>query len=142
MKFELVQQLADVLARTSVCEIEYSEQGDRFHLTRFSQQEASIGKPAAIHQSRLSRVDDVQPHTIVASIGGVFYRSPSPGEPPFVLEGDSLQEGQTVGVVEAMKTLIAIEADQPGVVQRILIEDGTTVTAGTAIFEVKPGVSA
>ncbi|WP_228122301.1 acetyl-CoA carboxylase biotin carboxyl carrier protein [Saccharothrix syringae] len=69
---------------------------------------------------------------------GVFYRAPQPGAPPFVAEGDRVRPGQQVGIVEAMKLMIPVEADRAGLVARALAADGETVEYGTRLFELAP----
>jgi acetyl-CoA carboxylase biotin carboxyl carrier protein len=66
-------------------------------------------------------------HPIKAPLVGTFYRSSQPGAPPFVSEGDTVDAGQTVGIVEAMKLMNQVQADQGGKVSKILAEDGDWV---------------
>ena len=66
-------------------------------------------------------------HPIVAPLVGTFYRSSAPGTKPFVEEGDVVDEGQTVAIVEAMKLMNQVQADQGGKVSQILVEDGQWV---------------
>jgi len=58
---------------------------------------------------------------------GTFYRSPSPGSPPFVEAGRQVEVGDVICIVEAMKMMNQIEADRAGVVETILVEDGEPV---------------
>jgi len=66
-------------------------------------------------------------HPIVAPLVGTFYRASGPGAKPFVEEGDVVDEGQTVGIVEAMKLMNQVKADQSGKVAEILCSDGDWV---------------
>jgi acetyl-CoA carboxylase biotin carboxyl carrier protein len=66
-------------------------------------------------------------HPIKAPLVGTFYRAPQPGAPPFVNEGDTVDEGQVVAIVEAMKLMNQVLADQPGKVAEILAEEGAWV---------------
>jgi acetyl-CoA carboxylase biotin carboxyl carrier protein len=66
-------------------------------------------------------------HPIKAPLVGTFYRAPQPGAPPFVNEGDTVDEGQVVAIVEAMKLMNQVQADQAGKVSEILVEDGSWV---------------
>ena len=66
-------------------------------------------------------------HPIVAPLVGTFYRSSAPGAKPFVEEGDVVDEGQTVAIVEAMKLMNQVKADQAGKVSQILCPDGDWV---------------
>jgi acetyl-CoA carboxylase biotin carboxyl carrier protein len=64
---------------------------------------------------------------ITAPLVGTFYRAPGPGEAPFVEVGDVVEEGQQVGIVEAMKLMNPVEATQSGTVAELLVEDGEMV---------------
>lgn len=71
-------------------------------------------------------------------MAGTFYRCPGPGEPPFVKVGDKVQKGQVVCIVEAMKLMNEIEADQSGTITEVLIEDGKPVSLDTPLFVIVP----
>lgn len=77
-------------------------------------------------------------HSVASPLAGVFYRSPSPQSPPFVKDGDSVQLGQVLCIVEAMKVMNEIRADRPCVIRKILVENGKAVTAGQNLFLVDP----
>jgi acetyl-CoA carboxylase biotin carboxyl carrier protein len=66
-------------------------------------------------------------HPIKAPLVGTFYRASQPGAQPFVQEGDTVDEGQVVAIVEAMKLMNQVQADQAGKVSEILVEDGQWV---------------
>ncbi|XP_021285969.1 biotin carboxyl carrier protein of acetyl-CoA carboxylase, chloroplastic-like [Herrania umbratica] len=71
-------------------------------------------------------------------MAGTFYRSPAPGAPPFVKVGDKVQKGQVVCIIEAMKLMNEIEADQSGTIVEILAEDGKPVSVDTPLFVIEP----
>ncbi|KAI5316325.1 hypothetical protein PRUPE_7G000300 [Prunus persica] len=71
-------------------------------------------------------------------MAGTFYRSPAPGEPPLVKVGDKIQKGQVLCIIEAMKLMNEIEADQSGTVVEILVEDGKPVSVDTPLFVIQP----
>ncbi|MDN5917472.1 MAG: acetyl-CoA carboxylase biotin carboxyl carrier protein subunit [Pseudonocardia sp.] len=73
-------------------------------------------------------------HRLTAPTVGVFYRSPEPGAPPFVAVGDHVQPGQQVGIVEAMKLMIPVEADRGGPVLELLCGDGESVEFGQPLM--------
>jgi acetyl-CoA carboxylase biotin carboxyl carrier protein len=68
---------------------------------------------------------------------GTFYRAGSPGEKPFVSVGDSVDEGTTVCIIEAMKVMNEIKAEARGTIARVLAEDGKPVQYGQPLFELK-----
>lgn len=71
-------------------------------------------------------------------MAGTFYRSPAPGAPPFVKVGDRVQKGQPVCIVEAMKLMNEIEADQSGIITEILAEDAKPVSVDTPLLVIHP----
>jgi acetyl-CoA carboxylase biotin carboxyl carrier protein len=73
-------------------------------------------------------------HTLTAPTVGVFYRSAEPGKAPFVDTGDLVAPGQQVGIVEAMKLMIPVEADRGGRVAEVLCADATAVEFGAPLF--------
>ncbi|KAK8670226.1 hypothetical protein V6N13_104985 [Hibiscus sabdariffa] len=71
-------------------------------------------------------------------MAGTFYRSPAPSEPPFVKVGDKVQKGQVLCIIEAMKLMNEIEADQSGTIVEIIAEDGKPVSVDTPLFVIEP----
>ena len=77
-------------------------------------------------------------HTITSPIVGTFYEAPSPGSPPFVKPGDTVEAGQVLCIIEAMKLMNEIEAEFPGKIVKILVENGQPVEFGEPLFVVEP----
>lgn len=73
-------------------------------------------------------------HPIAAPLVGTFYRASGPGEEPFVQVGDVVTAGQQVAIVEAMKLMNAVEAERPGTVTAVLVEDGEMVEFGQPLL--------
>ncbi len=71
-----------------------------------------------------------------APISGTFYRSPAPGEAPFVNEGDAVARGDVLCIIESMKMMNRIEAELTGTVAEILLDNGRAMEAGTALFRI------
>lgn len=78
-------------------------------------------------------------HIVRSPIVGTFYESPSPGSPPFVKEGDKLEVGQVLCIVEAMKLMNEIECDIAGELVRKLVANGQPIEYGQDLFAVRPG---
>ena len=83
--------------------------------------------PAAEPEAVPSQDAEAGGPRITAPLVGTFYRSPGPGEAPFVEVGDVVAEGQQVGIVEAMKLMNPVEAAHSGTVAELLVEDGEMV---------------
>nr|AFK33449.1 unknown [Lotus japonicus] len=71
-------------------------------------------------------------------MAGTFYRSPAPGEPAFVKVGDKVKKGHVLCIIEAMKLMNEIEADQSGTVVDVIAEDGKSVSVDTPLFVIEP----
>jgi acetyl-CoA carboxylase biotin carboxyl carrier protein len=75
---------------------------------------------------------------VTAPMVGTFYRAPSPDAPPFVAEGDQVDAGQTVCIIEAMKLFNEIQSEVRGRVARVLVENGTPVEYGQPLLLIDP----
>ena len=73
--------------------------------------------------------------TIKSPMPGTFYRRPDPESDPFVNEGDAVSAGDTVGVVEVMKSFHEIKAEESGTISKILVDDEDAVAAGQDLVE-------
>ena len=69
---------------------------------------------------------------------GMFYRGPSPSEPPYVEEGDLVYEGQAIGLIEAMKVFNEVPSPMTGIVRRIVAQNATLVQQGDALMLLEP----
>ena len=81
-------------------------------------------------------------HYIRAPVVGTFYHAPGPDSRPFVTEGDDIEAGAQIGIVEAMKLMNAIESDAAGRVTRILVPDGTPVEYDQPLVALLPAGTA
>ncbi len=146
----LVRQLADILNDTSLTEIEVERGELRIRVAReivaapvvqygAAPQAAYAPAPAAAPAAPLSMPSD--PATIVAMSGetvkspmvGTVYLQASPEAPQFAKVGDKVKKGQTLLIVEAMKTMNPIQSPRDGVVQEILVGDAQPVEFGEAL---------
>ncbi|WP_040610341.1 acetyl-CoA carboxylase biotin carboxyl carrier protein [Oceaniovalibus guishaninsula] len=94
--------------------------------------------PAAAARPRPATEDPAAlPGAVTSPMVGTAYMSPEPGAPAFVKPGDTVAEGQTLMIVEAMKTMNHIPAPRAGTVRRILIEDGAPVEFGAPLMIVE-----
>ena len=146
----LVRQLADILNDTSLTEIEVERGELRIRVAReitaapvmqyaAAPQAYAPAPAAAAAAAPLSMPSD--PATIVAKAGetvkspmvGTVYLQASPEAAPFIKAGDKVKQGQTLLIVEAMKTMNPIQAPRDGVVSEILVGDGQPVEFGEAL---------
>ncbi|NUU32979.1 biotin carboxyl carrier domain-containing protein [Arthrobacter sp. UKPF54-2] len=76
---------------------------------------------------------------IVSPLPGVFYRKPGPGKPPFANEGDTIEVGQTVGIIEIMKQFTEIQSDVAGTLESFKVNEGEMVNPGDTIIVIREG---
>ena len=136
---QLIRDLAGILDDTNLTEIEV-ESGD--FRVRVSRQAAAAAQafsmPAIAPQAAVTAVQpvaavpiaDTSKNAVPSPMVGTAYRSPAPGTDPFIQVGQSVREGQTLLIIEAMKTMNQIPSPRAGTVSAILIEDGQPVEYG------------
>jgi acetyl-CoA carboxylase biotin carboxyl carrier protein len=136
---DIIRELADLLSETGLTEIEIEREGLRVRIARGAAPAAApapapaAAQPAAgpAESDRGARSDPAShPGTVTSPMVGTAYRAPEPGAVPFVEIGSEVGEGQTVMIVEAMKTMNHIPASRAGRVSAILVEDGQPVEFG------------
>lgn len=133
----LLDRLVALLHDSGLREIDY-EEGD-IHIRLVKDDDGKV-RPNRTVAPAAAMPEPAMPgeHTIVAGLTGTFYRASSPDTPPFVEIGDRVEEGQTVGLLEAMKMLNPVEADRAGIVIAIAVENGALVTRGAALIRLAP----
>ena len=77
-------------------------------------------------------------HIVKSPIVGTFYESPSPGSPPFVKPGDTVEAGQVLCIIEAMKLMNEIESDMAGEIVKKLVSNSQPVEYGQPLFAIRP----
>jgi len=139
---ELVRKLAALLEETGLTEIEYASGDQRVRVARggivtsvpgipaHSVADTETTSPAA---STAEAGEAAHPGAVTAPMVGVAYLAPEPGAEHFIKLGDTVSEGQTLLLIEAMKTFNPIRAPQAGIVRQILIADSSPVEYGEAL---------
>jgi acetyl-CoA carboxylase biotin carboxyl carrier protein len=82
--------------------------------------------------------DEAGLHVIQSPIVGTFYEAPSPGSPPFVKAGDTVENGQVLCIIEAMKLMNEIESDMAGEIVKRFVNNGQPVEYGQKLFAIRP----
>jgi len=152
MDIRKVKKLIELLEESGIAEIEINEGEESVRISRYPpnapmapmQQFAApavvpvVAAPTAAEPEGTS--DDspaISGHTIDSPMVGTFYTSASPGAPVFCKVGDTVSEGETVCIIEAMKILNQIEADKSGVVKAILVENASPVEFGQPLIVIE-----
>ena len=134
---DLVRALAALLEETGLSEIEYAEGEKRIRVARGTTAAPAavlpIAVPApaaapAVPSPAVAAMDAVK-----APMVGIVHLSPQPGAPPFVQPGDTVREGQTLFIVEAMKVMNQIPAPRAGRIAQILVTNGAPVEYGQVL---------
>ena len=99
---------------------------------------AAASTPAAAPAAPAGAAKEEGLHAITSPIVGTFYEAPSPGSPPFVKPGDTVEVGQVLCIIEAMKLMNEIECDVAGEVVKRVVNNGQPVEYGQPLFEVRP----
>lgn len=140
---DLVRKLAELLGETGLSEIEYESTGRRIRVARQIGGAAvvSVGAPASAAASQAPDDGDASAQRkgtpVLSPMVGTVFASPEPGAEPFIRVGDTITEGQTVMLIEAMKTYNPIRATASGKVVQILVGDSTPVEFGEELLLVE-----
>jgi acetyl-CoA carboxylase biotin carboxyl carrier protein len=136
---KLVRALAALLDETGLTEIEYAVGDHRIRVARGTTvAPAALAIPAAAPMPPVSAetlpAAAAHPGAVSAPMVGTAYLAPQPEAPPFVKIGDSVREGETLLIIEAMKVMNQIPSPRAGRVAQILVADGAPVEYGQALI--------
>lgn len=146
MDLRKLKTLIELVEGSGIAELEISEGEERVRITRtvpaapqvYAPASQSVAAPVA-PQPAAPAAEPAKPaapegHVVKSPMVGTFYRSASPGSKPFVDVGQNVNSGDTLCIIEAMKLLNEIDADQAGVIKAILVENGQPVEFGQPLF--------
>ena len=148
MDLRKLKTLIELVENSGIAELELTEGEEHVRISRASSVAAPVqhvyaaapqATPAAAPAAAAAPATPTVPaapegHVVKSPMVGSFYRSPSPGAKAFVDVGQSVKEGDTLCIIEAMKLLNEIEADKSGVIKAILVENGQAVEFGQPLF--------
>lgn len=154
---DLIRAIAELLNKENLAEIEIEQDDLRVRVTRSYPNEAPAYAPApmqymaappaaapsapagSVPAAAPAKAEDLasNPGTLTSPMVGTAYRSPEPGKPAFAEVGSKVSEGQTVLIIEAMKTMNQIPAHRSGTVTRILVEDAQPVEYGEPLVVIE-----
>jgi len=136
---DAVRALADLLGETGLTEIEYDTGEVRIRVARTITVSAApaLAAPAATAAADASASNEPHPGAVTSPMVGVVYLAPEPGAPNFVSVGDTVAEGATLLLIEAMKTFNPLRAPRAGRVSAILVNDATPVEYGEPLVVIE-----
>ena len=142
-----LKEIIYILENCDVNEIEATFWGQRFRVVKSASLKVSSPSTPAVTTSTAPSskpepsAEAVQPSSgenILSPMPGTFYSASSPDADPFVKEGESVSEGDTLCIIEAMKIMNEIEAEQNGTITKILVENGKPVEYNQPLFVINP----
>ena len=136
---KLIKELVDNLKEFELTELEYQDGQTKIKVSKASKS-IEIGKTSSVvspNKSVLKSSDDSEGIRVKSPIIGTAYLAPEPGAKKFVEVGDKIKKGQTVMIVEAMKTMNHVPSTSDGEIKKILIEDGQPVEFGQTLVLLK-----
>jgi acetyl-CoA carboxylase biotin carboxyl carrier protein len=152
VKIEEIERLIEIVAKSEIDSLELKAGGVEIRIRKERRAAGPPAPPARTSEAAAPRsaaaarsAPPPQPveeeaglHVVSASMVGTFFRSPSPGAPPFVEAGDTVRKGQVLCIIEAMKLMNELESDATGRIVKVYVEDGQPVEFGESLFAVQP----
>lgn len=137
-----IKKFYDLMLDENLSEMEYREDDFYIYLKRKTKNSSSSAvadelpriAPAAVSPKEEKSLNAAPLQSIKSPINGVFYRASSPKSPPFVNEGDVVEPGKTLCIIEAMKVMNEIKADRRMKILKIFLENGKPVNQGQDLF--------
>ncbi len=142
MDLRKLKKLIDLVQESGIAELEITEGEEKVRINRGGATVVSAAPPPAAPALVAAEMSPAakavlavaEGHVLKAPMVGTFYRSAAPGSKPFVEVGQTVAEGETVCIIEAMKLLNEIEIDKAGVVKASLVENGQPVEYGQPLI--------
>ena len=136
---KLIKELVDHLSEFNLTELEYQEGQTKIKVSKASKGIEQIKSAAVVSPNKavLSESGDSDGVRIKSPIIGTAYLSPEPGAKKFIEVGDKIKKGQTIIIIEAMKTMNHVPSTNDGVVKKILVNDGQPVEFGQPLIVLK-----
>ena len=134
---KLIKELVDCLSEFNITEIEYQDGEKKIKVSKTLRGNLEQGVTSAMvspNKSVLSDNNEQKGTRIKSPIIGTAYLSPEPGAKKFVEVGDKIKKGQTVMIVEAMKTMNHVPSSSEGTVKKIMVNDGQPVEFGQTLI--------
>lgn len=147
MDIRKIKQLIELVEKSSIAEIEIKTGEESVRISRYAPPATvPLTPPPALPEHHLAAtpqpveatVKPVQGHIVKSPMVGIFYRSAAPDSAPFAERGQHVNSGDILCIIEAMKMFNQIEADIPGVIIDILVENGQPVEYEQPLFVIEP----
>ena len=136
---KLIKEMVDNLKEFNLTELEYQDGQTKIKVSKASKnlEQSKTGAVVSPNKAVLKDAEDGDGIRVKSPIIGTAYLAPEPGAKKFVEIGDKIKKGQTVMIVEAMKTMNHVPSSSDGTVKKILVEDGQPVEFGQSLILLK-----
>jgi len=142
MDIRKIKKLIEIIEESGIAELEIKEGEESIRISRYSAAPAAVAyapapvaaAPAVAASATVPAEEKITGHVVKSPMVGTFYRSASPGTKVFAEVGQSVQVGDTLCIIEAMKILNQIESDKSGTITKILVENAEPVEYGQPLF--------
>ena len=133
---KIIEELVKYLKEFNLSEIEYAEGTTKVKVSR-SINNSIVANESVIKKPSTSTIDIDSSPKVTSPIVGTAYLAPEPGAKNFVEEGLKIKKGQTIMIIEAMKTMNHVPSTQDGIVSKVLVKDGEPVEFGQPLISFK-----
>ena len=136
---KLIKELVDNLSEFNLTELDYQEGQTRIRVSKASKGIEQIKTASVVSPNKavLNESNDGDGIRVKSPIIGTAYLAPEPGAKKFIKVGDKIKKGQTVMIVEAMKTMNHVPSTKDGEVKKVLVQDGQAVEFGQTLVLLK-----
>jgi len=133
---KIIEELTNYLKEFNLTEIEYGEGSSKIKVSR-AQSSSSLISEIPQNKKSIENKNKDDSFKVISPIVGTAYLASEPGAKNFVSEGQKIKKGQTIMIVEAMKTMNHVPSTKDGIVNKILVKDGEAVEFGQPLISFK-----
>ena len=133
---KIIEELVRYLEEFNLSEIEYAEGTTKVKVSRSLNNSSIVSSSVITKKSNLEKNIDSS-LKVTSPIVGTAYLAPEPGAKNFIEEGQKIKKGQTIMIVEAMKTMNHVPSSRDGIVSKVLVKDGEPVEFGQPLISIK-----
>tara|TARA_B110000881_G_scaffold189274_1_gene179761 strand:+ start:385 stop:801 length:417 start_codon:yes stop_codon:yes gene_type:complete len=133
---KIIEELVGYLKEFNLTEIEYSEEKTKVKVSK-SLNNSTVISPEVINKKNILEKNLDSSLKVTSPIIGTAYLAPEPGAKKFVEEGQKIKKGQTIIIIEAMKTMNHVPSTHDGTVSKVLVKDGESVEFGQPLISIK-----
>jgi len=134
---KLIKELVDHLEEFKLTELEYQDGDKKVKVSKATKEILKDAKTSTVSPTKSVLTSDEEGVRVKSPIIGTAYLSPEPGSKKFIEVGDKIKKGQTIMIVEAMKTMNHVPSTSDGIVKTILVNDGQPVEFGQSLILLK-----